>query len=65
MIILIIATKCKMYFMEKMQTFLSLQPVALTADLNVNVKVKIKMKFTLEQKTVSQKGSRDIALFFL
>jgi hypothetical protein len=29
------------------------------------VKVKVKVKFTLEQATKAQRGSRDIALLFL
>jgi hypothetical protein len=31
----------------------------------MNVKVKVEMKFTVEQKTMAQKGSRGVALFFL
>jgi hypothetical protein len=55
--------------MKKIQTFLSLQPLVLTADVKVNVKVKVKVKvkFTLEQATIAQNGSKVIlvALFFL
>jgi hypothetical protein len=35
---------------------------------NINeeaIKVKVKVKFTLEQATKAQRGSRDIALLFL
>jgi hypothetical protein len=31
----------------------------------VKVKVKVKVKFTLEQATKAQRGSRGIAVFFL
>jgi hypothetical protein len=33
--------------------------------LKVEVKVKVKMKFTTEQATKAQRGSRVTALFFL
>jgi len=31
----------------------------------LNIKVKVKVKFTLEQTSKAQRGSRDIALLFL
>jgi len=34
-------------------------------DIGVNEKVKVKAKFTLEQATKVQRGSRSIALLFL
>jgi hypothetical protein len=33
--------------------------------MSVKVKVKVKVKFTLEQATKAQRGSRGIALIFL
>jgi hypothetical protein len=40
--------------------------VSLNSSLNKgeNVKVKVKVKFTLEQATKNQRGSRGIALLF-
>jgi len=39
-------------------------PVALDPEMNPD-KCKVKVKFTLEQATKAQRGSRDIAVLFL
>jgi len=48
------------------KTFIVVSEQFTASAINVNIlSIKIKVKFTLEQATKTQRGSRDIALLFL
>ena len=71
--IIFCAVLCKLYSVMSFEvqdlntnTFnLRINTDTVDSDFPLNIKVKVKVKFTLEQATKAQRGSRGIALLFL